>query len=343
MATPAAPARVEPAARGPVSRSRRDFLAGARPTPTGQGGGFWLRAHRRAMACRFEITIASEDAAWLPAVRDALDGVDRFEDELSVFRETSAISRVNRGANTGPVAIDDDLMALLRQCDELRRETGGAFDITSTPLSRCWGFLLRQGRLPSLEEIDDARRTVGGDAVVLDAADGSVRFARPGVELNLGAIGKGHALDRVAGDMRRGGVRRALLSAGRSSLLAIGRAWNIEIVSPRRDRPLASVRLSDAALGTSGAGQQFVVVDDVRYGHVIDPRTGWPASGIESVSVIAPSAAVADALSTAFFIGGPELADRYCSSHPGVMALITAEGADSPVVFGRCRGCSHSS
>jgi FAD:protein FMN transferase len=81
----------------------------------------------------------------------------------------------------------------------------------------------------------------------------------------------------------------------------------------------------------------------VRYGHVIDPRTGWPASGIESVSVIAPSAAVADALSTAFFIGGPELAERYCAAHPDVMALVTAEGADSPVVFGRCRGCSHSS
>jgi FAD:protein FMN transferase len=346
MANSAALAGVDPAvARDAAARSRRDFLTGVRPAPPDQRG-FWLRAHRRAMACRFEITIASEDAAWLPAVRDALDGIDRFEDELSVFRETSTISRINRGASTAPVAIHDDLMALLQHCDELRRQTGGAFDITSTPLSRCWGFLLRQGRLPSPAEIDDARRTVGGDAVVLDAPEGSVRFARPGIELNLGAIGKGYALDRVASDMWRAGVRRALLSAGRSSLLAIGpspalgaggEGWEIEVVSPRRDTPLAQVRLRDAALGTSGAGEQFIIVDDVRYGHVIDPRTGWPASGIESVSVIASSAAVADALSTAFLIGGIELAERYCAAHPDVMALITEEGAAAPRVFGQRR------
>jgi FAD:protein FMN transferase len=352
MANSGALARVDPAVAGrPAARSRRDFLTGVQATPS-DDHGFWLRAHRRAMACRFEITIASEDAAWLPAVRDALDGVDRFEDELSVFRETSTISRVNRGASTAPVAIDNDLMALLRHCDELRRQTGGAFDITSTPLSRCWGFLLRQGRRPSFDEIVDARRKVGGDAVVLDASEGSVRFARPGIEVNLGAIGKGYALDRVAHDMRRAGVRRALLSAGRSSLLAIGTpsptlrrtgsdgepSWQIEVVSPRRDAPLAHVWLRDAALGTSGAGEQFVIVDDVRYGHVIDPRTGWPASGIESVSVIASSAAVADALSTAFLIGGTELAERYCAEHPNVMALITEEGARLPKIVGACAG-----
>ena len=335
MATSTAAARVEPT-RHSAARSRRDFLTGARPPDSDRGE--WLRAHRRAMACRFEITIASENAAWLPAVRDALDGIDRLEEELSVFRERSVISRINRGASVEAAAIDDRLLALLAQCDELRRETDGAFDITSTPLSRCWGFLLRQGRLPSPAEIDEARQKVGGDAVVLDASRPSVRFARPGIELNLGAIGKGYALDCVAADMRRAGVRHALLSAGRSSLLAIGAAWDIEIVSARGDRPLAHVRLGDAALGTSGAGEQFVVVDDVRYGHVIDPRTGRPASGIESVSVIATSAAVADALSTAFLIGGIELAERYCTDHSNVMALITEEAAPSPRIVGSCAG-----
>ncbi len=348
MATPGALTHVEPAVIRPASRSRRDFLTGARPP--GGDRGYWLRAHRRAMACRFEITIASEDAAWLPAVRDALDGIDRLEEELSVFRESSVISRINRVACVEAAAIDDRLMALLAQCDELRRETGGAFNITSTPLSRCWGFLLRQGRLPSPAEIDEARHKVGGDAVVLDASRRSVRFARPGIELNLGAIGKGYALDCVAADMRRAGVRHALLSAGRSSLYAIGPStslragtddeWQIEVVSPRRKAPIAQLWLRDAALGTSGAGEQFVVVDDVRYGHVIDPRTGWPASGIESVSVIAKSAAVADALSTAFLIGGIELGERYCGRHSNVMALITEENADRPTVIGNCVGAN---
>ena len=149
-----------------------------------------------------------------------------------------------------------------------------------------------------------------------------MRFLRPGLELNLGAIGKGHALDRVAVDMREAGVRHALLSAGRSSLLAIGgrdrrlaRRGRFRSREPGARRlPARRVWLRDAALGTSGAGEQFVVADGTRYGHVIDPRTGWPAAGVLSATVIASSAAVADALSTAFFVGGVELAERYCAS-----------------------------
>lgn len=289
------------------------------------------------MACRFEITLASEDAAWLPIVREALDGVDRLEDELSVFRGTSAVCCINREASAGAVAASPELVSLLQHCDDLRRATGGAFDVTSTPLSRCWGFLLRAGRLPSPIEIDAARAAVGGEGIRLDREAMTVRFDRPGIEINLGAIGKGYALDRVAAVMRRSGVTRALLSAGRSSLLAIAGAWNVEIVSPRRDRPLARVQLRDAALGTSGAGEQYVEIDGVRYGHVIDPRTGWPARGIVSASVMASSAAVADALSTAFLIGGIELAERYCAAHADVVALITPEGA-APVLVGRHPG-----
>ena len=105
------------------------------------------------------------------------------------------------------------------------------------------------------------------------------------------------------------------------------------------ESPLARVWLRDAALGTSGAGEQFVVADGTRYGHVIDPRTGWPAAGVLSATVIASSAAVADALSTAFFVGGVELAERYCATHPGVMALVTPDdGSETPRVFGKVAG-----
>ena len=153
-----------------------------------------------------------------------------------------------------PKARLDDNAArhLLGECRELARATGGAFDVTSTPLSRCWGFLARDGRVPSREAIEKARALVGFDAVNLAALDGArpaVRFERPGIELNLGAIGKGYALDRVARDMRRSGVARALLSAGCSSLLAIGgrdAGWHVTVVSPGQtaggaDRLLANV------------------------------------------------------------------------------------------------------
>lgn len=316
--------------------SRRAFLSGLSPQGS-PGPNAWIRVSRRAMACTFEVTIASEDVADLPAARAALDNIDRSEDQLTIFRDTSAVAEINRRAAAEPVAIDDALFDLLRECVDIYRTTGGTFDITTTPLSRIWGFLQREGRLPSCEAIAAARMSVGLDAIRLDESSRTVRFTRKGVELNLGAIGKGFALDRAAGDMRARGVTHALLSAGRSSLLALGRrgeGWWIEVMSPGTGRQLAEVWLGDVALGTSGAGEQFVEVDGVRYGHVIDPRSGSPTSGILSSTVIADRAATADALSTAFFIGGIPLARDYCSSHPRVLALITPDGQRAPTVIG---------
>jgi thiamine biosynthesis lipoprotein len=284
--------------------------------------------------------LASEHAAWVAHARAALDEIDRIEAQLSVFRDTSAICEVNRRAASEAVEIDPSFFCLLNLCASLYRATGGAFDITSTPLSRCWGFLQRVGCLPSLEAIDAARSAVGFDGVLLDESARSVRFTRAGVELNLGAIGKGYALDRAAAGLRNAGVHHALLSAGQSSLLALDGGWPIDVVSPRvAEGPLARVWLRNAALGTSGAGEQFVIVGGTRYGHVIDPRTGWPATGVLSASVVASSAATADALSTAFLIGGVDLARDYCQSHPNVLALVTpVDGAARTVVFGKHPG-----
>ena len=317
--------------------SRRAILSALQSPPLASSDA-WIRLSRGAMACSFEVTLASEDAGGVPASRAALDSVDRIEDHLTIFRSTSAISEINRQAADSPVVIDQPLFDLLRECVEIHRTTAGAFDITSTPLSRCWGFLQRSGRLPSAQAIDAARMNVGLDGVVLDAVCKTVRFSRKGIELNLGAIGKGYALDRVGAEMRAAGVRHALLSAGHSSLLALGGrdgGWSIELTSPLADAVLARVWLRDGGIGTSGAGEQFVEVEGVRYGHVIDPRSGWPASTMVSATVIAGRAASADALSTAFLIGGPALACDYCASHPDTLAIMTPQGYRTPIVIGR--------
>lgn len=292
------------------------------------------------MACPFEVTFDQKDARWLPAAQAALRQVEDIEAQLTVFRDTSAIVELNTRAAAAATPCDPDLFALLSRCAELSNDTVGAFDITSTPLSRCWGFLHREGRLPSEQEISAARDRVGMQHVHLDPSRSTVKFAKTGVELNLGAIGKGYALDRMAADLRSHGVDRALLSAGRSSLLAIGqhgRGWSVDLVSPRRATPLARVWLRDAALGTSGAGTQFAIIDGTRYGHVIDPRSGRPSQGILSASVICSSAADADALSTAFLVGGPTLAHQYCECHPGVLALLTPDDdSHTTLVIGEC-------
>src|SRR5262249_38146341 len=153
---------------------------------------------RQAMACRFEVTLSDEDARFLPAARAALDEVDRIEDALTVFRETSEVAHVNREAAKGPVAVGSILFPLLERCRELHAATGGAFDPTATPLSRCWGFLAREGRLPPAAEIEAARALVGFQKLELDARARTVRFKTPGMSLSFGGIGKGYALDLVA-------------------------------------------------------------------------------------------------------------------------------------------------
>ena len=290
------------------------------------------------MACLFEVTVGSEEARFVPEARGALDEVDALEAVLTVFSESSELARVNRHAASGPVAVSAGLMDLLALCRDLHRSTGGAFDPTSTPLSREWGFLGRQGRWPSPEEIEASRARVGMERVALSESERTVGFTSPGVELNLGSIGKGWALDRIARILRARGLRRALVNAGGSSFLGWGADhWNVSL-SPVRE-PLAGLHLRRGALGTSGAGEQFFEVDGRRFGHVIDPRTGWPAAGVRSATVITVDAAISDALATAFVVGGGALARAWCADHPGTLALLVSE--DEPrtlVAYGSREG-----
>ncbi len=286
--------------------------------------GHWVKVHRPAMACRFEVTLASEDARHVEDARMALDEVDTIEAVLTWFRDTSELSRVNREAAAGPVSVGPLLFALLRRCRELHALTGGAFDPASTALSRAWGFLDRRPRLPTDEAIAEARARSGMDKVVLEDVRRSVRFTTPGVELSFGAVGKGWALDRVFASLVERGVRRALVSAGGSSQRAWGgEAWELSL-EPRRQE-LARLFLRDAALATSAAGEQHFEAGGRRYGHVLDPRTGWPAKGVRSASVVASDAAVADALATAFLVAGPALAEPVCAARPGTLALLVLE------------------
>jgi thiamine biosynthesis lipoprotein len=317
------------------------------------------------MACRFEVTLSGEDSRHVHAAREALDEADRLEAALTVFRDSSDVMRVNRQAADGPIVVDEELFALLDRCRTLHAETEGAFDITSTPLSRCWGFLARDGRVPDAETLDAARELVGMSQVTLERmplnpspsppapspresrgerARGWVRFARHGVELNLGSIGKGYAVQQMGIRLRAQGVRHALVSAASSSILAMGgrgSGWCIDLHSRQAARGLlARLFVRNGAVGTSGAGEQFVDINGTRYGHVLDPRTGWPATaGLLSATVVTRDAADADALATAFFVGGLDLARRYCDTHPDTLALLTPDdGSERPQIFGRYPG-----
>jgi FAD:protein FMN transferase len=302
----------------------------------------WVRVHRVAMACRFEITLYSSDAEHIAAARRALDEADRLESMLTVFRETSEVIQVNQRAAEEEVRVSAELFHLLQRSEEIYRDTAGAFDVTATPLSRAWGFLRREGQLPDDATVEEARAVVGMSQVTLDAVTRSVQFAQKGVDLNFGSIGKGYALDRMAAMLRRDGVRDALLHAGHSSVVAIGGrpdGWTIDLRPRRAHARVARLVLRNGAVGTSGAGEQYFEIEGRRFGHVLDPRTGWPAEGVLGASVVARAATVADALSTALLVEGTTLAEQYCATHPDVLAVIVPEdGMQKPIVYGSYRG-----
>ncbi len=334
----------DPVPTPPGGLSRRALLSIAWGADEDAAAAHYIRVHRRAMACRFEVMLPGEHAADIAAARDALQEADRLEEQLSVFRESSAISQINRAAGTDAVEVPEEVFDLLTRCSDLSLATGGAFDITSTPLSRAWGFLRREGRLPSTDEITSARALVGLRHLALDAAARTAALDRAGMALNLGAIGKGFAVQAIGAALWRRGVRNALVSASGSSVIALGgpdRGWRVDVMGGALRQRLTGLRLRNAALGTSGSSEQFIEVNGTRYGHVIDPRTGWPASGVLSASVVTADAATADALATAFFVGGLDLARKYCDAHPGTLASITPDdGSNRPLIVGRYLGAS---
>lgn len=301
-----------------------------------------LRFSRRAMATDFEILFPFGCPQASEAANEALDLIDRLEDQLTVYRDTSEVSRLNQKAADAAVPVAKNLFDLFVLCARLSAETEGAFDITTGALIKAWGFFRRAGRVPSLGERREVLERTGMRHVELNAQEQTVRFQRPGLEINLGSIGKGYALDQCVDVLHGCGIRSALLHGGHSSVYAMGTepgssaGWAIGVRHPsKQDCRLGVIRLRDRALATSSASFQHLQYNGRKLGHLLDPRTGWPAESMASVTVVAPSAAEADALATAFFILGVEPARRYCEAHPEIGAVVLpAQEQALPLVIG---------
>lgn len=309
------------------------------------GQGYVVRYRRRAMACTFEALIPADSGAAGETAIECLDEIEELERLLTVYRDDSDVSRINRLGFATPQEVDPRVLALLKDAAYLSRDTLGAFDPTSGPLIKAWGFHQRRGRVPTDEEREAALARVGMRHVSFEP--GGVRLLREGVELNLGAIGKGFAIDRATERMTRAGLDRFAWIAGQSSLRCVGdefadrpgEGWQVSVGHPLHlGRSLGALRLKGAALSTTGGGVQFFRAGDRRFGHVLDPRTGWPAEGVLSVTAVAPSASWAEALSTAFFVLGPDLGEEYCQRNSAVGALWSLPGAKTGQVLVRSCG-----
>ncbi|TWU48496.1 Thiamine biosynthesis lipoprotein ApbE precursor [Rubripirellula tenax] len=277
-------------------------------------GGMITHVTHRAMATDFVVMLPEHAADAVEVVVVALEMLDSIEESLTIYQAGSEISRLNRDGAAGPVKLSQSTFELLEKSILWSRRTNGAFDVTAGPLVEAWGFTRRAGSKPTGEEIETALRRVGYANILLDAEARTARFAVPGMAINLGAIGKGDALDRLAAHLKKSGVMDFLIHGGNSSLIGAGnqslgnpRGWAVGLAHPTKpQRRLGGIWLKDQSLATSGSGKQFFHHQGRRYGHVIDPRTGYPAGNLMSLTVLMPSAADADAAATGLFVAGSE-------------------------------------
>ncbi len=291
--------------------------------------GYWCFS-RRAMACPFKLYLPPFVPNPMLAAETALNEIETMEALLSVFRGDSAMSYVNAHAAEQPVRVDHRLYQLLLRAKELTDRTEGAFDVSAGALVRAWGFLHGPPRVPTETERAFALARSGMHRVQLNDEQQTVYYQQRGLEINLGSIGKGFAIDQAMLRIRESfGVSCALLQGGGSSVYGLGcplgreRGWFVGVRDPfEPDKRVATVRVWNRAMGTSAATNRYGEHEGRRYGHVLDPRTGLPVDELGSVSVLADDAATADALATGLFVMGLDKAADFCHNHPEIAALL---------------------
>ena len=294
------------------------LFALAAVSPTRAGELLRLEQSAAAMGSTYSIAVYGEDRAVMEtAVGEAFDEAQRLDDLLSNYKPESEWSQVNRFAAERPVKASPELFDLLSACVEYSRASEGSFDISVGPLMRVWGFYKGTGHMPRKDEIETARGKTGWRNIELDPGTRGVRFRKSGIELDPGGIGKGYAVDRMVNVLRRSGIAAGLVSASGSSIFAMGappgeNGWHVEIKDPRdQSKSIEEVVLKDESMSTSGSYEKFFKADGRTYSHIMDPRTGYPAKGTLSVSVITPLTIDSEAWTKPYFINGREWAKSH--------------------------------
>ncbi len=289
------------------------------------------------MGTMFVATAWGQDTlTMLRALQAAHDSVRLVDSLMSTFRPESELSRVNAMAGGVPQRVAPQTMHVLLQARRFWRLSGGRFDPTVGPIVRAWGFFGDTGRVPPRAELDSLRRLVGYGRVALDSVAGTVRLPLPGMRLDLGGIAKGYALDLARAAMRDRSISGGMVDLG-GNILVFGRPpsgtrWLIGIRHPRRDgRIIGTVALDSGAVATSGDYEHYFRIDGVRYGHLIDPTTGYPRRGVLAATAIGPTGEWSDGLSATLFLAGPVRGARIADSLAGTGGIWVTGTGDAAV------------
>lgn len=289
----------------------------------------------RTMGTYASIVVVTSDSVRTAAVATrAMAEFWRIDSLMSNWTTTSEVARVNRVAARAATPVEPEVARVIDAALTIGRQSEGAFDITVEPLVRAWGFIGGPRHVPSDSAAAAAARLVGSSRLHFDPATRLLRFDRDGMRIDLGGIAKGHAVDVVADSLRAHGVTDALVNLS-GNMLAIGRpagreSWRIGVRDPR-DRMPYFARLdlhSGEGISTSAKYEQFVAQNGRTYGHIMDPRIGRPADGLIGVTVIAPTAMIADGWSTSLFVLGPVDGVRTARERADVAAILIQPGRD---------------
>lgn len=265
----------------------------------------------KLMGNRFEFTVIADNKAFGDlAIDQAIAEVKRIEDLLSTFKENSQTNQINDQAGVNPVKIDKEVMLLISRANKISAITDGAFDITYGSIDKSlWNFDLNMVSLPDKETALKSVDLINFRHVIINEQECTVMLKNKGMRIGFGGIGKGYAADKAKLVLQNLGIKSGIVNAAGDLITwgeqLNGKAWTIGIADPdQRGRPFSSLNISNMAIATSGNYEKFVFIDGKRYSHTIDPKTGLPVSGIKSVSILCPSAELADALATPVVVMG---------------------------------------
>ena len=297
-----------------------------------------------AMGTVFILYLYGDSAVAAAAIsEEVFDEVDRVEQLLSIYRESSELSRINREAGSAPVVTDPEMMDFLKEAAHWSEASDGAFDITVGPLMKAWGFYRHEGRVPSDAELDKLRSVTGWQKVALETHARTVAFAAPGMELDPGGIGKGFAVDAVVRILRSEQVAAAMISAGGSTVYGLGApphqpGWKVVVPGPLpRNDTLSVIMLRDTSLSSADCSQKNFTLGGHTFCHIMNPQTMRPVEGRVQVSVVHPSATASDALSNVVFVLPPKQSLLKLQQYaPDSRALIVSSGGTGSSTRDRC-------
>lgn len=290
------------------------------------------------MGTIFDVTVIGDNEKVIEAVVvKAFDEIKRIDGLMSRYKEGSEVSLVNKNAGIAPVKVGQELIEVLKEARKISELSDGAFDVTIGPLTNLWAFDMGKDVVPPEEKIEELRRLVNYRKLKIDEAASTVFLEEKGMMIDVGGIAKGYSVAKAMKVFEDAGIKNVIINAGGNLNLRgtkRGKPWKIGIQEPRDEKKLLGVlNITDTSVSTSGDYQRYFVKDNIRYHHILDPKTGYPAKGLMSVTVTGRNETMTDALSTAVFVLGAEKGAALMKKM-GAEGVIVAEGEEITVSDG---------